>query len=133
MTYRITLTEEQMRVTMIALEEYFRLRMGQDDDFCRDMAEIDRVLRKEELSKNDWEKQFDQYLHRRAHLRELMKAFFRIAFEPIGYLTEKTDDMMIAECIWDVIRFALGQSRWDRPFAIGKEPVPKIEKEEMNA
>ena len=28
MTYKIELTEEQMRVTMIALEEYFRPRIG---------------------------------------------------------------------------------------------------------
>ena len=126
MTYRITLTEEQMRVTMIALEEYFRLRMGQDYEFSNDMAQI-----RADLSPNNpyHDVLFNEFIHRRDHLRAVMVAYFRIAFEPFGYLTEKTDDMMIAECIWDAIRVALGQSRWDRPFAIGKEPVPKIEKE----
>ena len=56
-----------------------------------------------------------------------MKAVFRIAFEPTGYLDKKSEDMMIAECIWDAVRFARGCSRWDRPFHIGPEPVPEIE------
>lgn len=125
MTYTITLTEEQMRVTQNALEEYFRLRMGQDMEFSNEMA----MLNAGDISGDEHCKEFDAFIHRRDHLRELMRAFFRIAFEPTGYLDEKTDDMMIAECIWDAVRFARGQSRWDRPFVIGSEPVPKITKE----
>ena len=122
MTYTITLTEEQMRVTEIALEEYFRLRLGQDLEFSEDMAGIARDISKDNL--------FHDFILRRGHLRAVMKSFFSIAFEPSGYLAEKTDDMMIAECIWDAIRFARGHSRWNQPFAIGSEPVPKIVKEE---
>lgn len=126
MTYTITLTEEQMRVTQNALEEYFRLRMGQDMEFSNEMA----MLNAGDMSGDEHREEFDAFIHRRDHLRELMYAFFRIAFEPTGCLTEKTEDMMIAECIWDAIRFARGHSRWDQPFAIGSEPVPKITKEE---
>ena len=123
--YKIKLTEEQMRVTKIALEEYFRLRMGQDYDFSMDMAMMNRDL-SEDNSKHT--KIFDECIHRRDHLNELMRAYFRIAFEPDGYPKEKTEDMMIAECIWDSIRCCLGQSRWNQPFQIGSEPVPEIEK-----
>jgi len=88
------------------------------------------MLNARNMSGDEHRKEFDAFIHRRDHLRELMYAFFRIAFEPIGCLKEKTEDMMIAECIWDAIRFARGHSRWDRPFVIGSEPVPKIAKEE---
>lgn len=67
------------------------------------------------------------YIARRDHLEEVMRAFFRIAFEPTGYLKEKTDDMLIAECIWDAIRCVMGLSRWEQPLHTGSEPVPKIE------
>lgn len=126
MTYTITLTEAQMRVTQNALEEYFRLRMGQDMEFSNEMA----MLNAGDISGDEHREEFDAFIHRRDHLRELMYAFFRIAFEPTGCLMEKTEDMMIAECIWDAIRFARGHSRWNQPFAIGSEPVPKIVKEE---
>lgn len=122
-TYTITLTEDQIRVTQKALEEYFRLRMGQQRDFCDDIASIGRSIA--------MDKAFDAYIARRDHLEEIMRAFFKIAFEPMGYLKEKTDDMMIAETIWDSMRFARGESRWDKPFQVGPEPCPKIERTEV--
>ncbi len=127
MKYRIELTEEQMRVTQDALEEYFRLRMGQDADFCDAMASINADLSPEN---RDHERIFDTYILTRDHLQEVMKSFFRIAFGQKGHLEEKTEDIMISECIWDAIRFARGCSRWSSPFHIGSEPVPKIEKVE---
>ena len=122
-TYTIMLTEQQIRVTQKALEEYFRLRMGQQRDFCDDIASIGRSIATD--------KAFDAYIARRDHLEEIMRAFFKIAFEPMGYLKEKTDDMMIAETIWDSMRFARGESRWDKPFQVGPEPCPKIERTEV--
>ena len=122
--YRIELTEEQMRLTEKALEEWMRLRMGQDMDLTNDMASINRDLSQENPNHKII---FDQYIQRRDHLRAVMTAFFRIAFEPYGYLTEKTDDMMVCECIWDAVRFYRGHSRWSKPFQIGSEPSPKIE------
>ena len=127
--YTIELTEEQMRVTQNALEEYMRLRMGQDMDFSTDMAFLGRDMSPDNPSH---EKIFDSCIARRDHLREIMRAYFHIAFEPTGYLKEKTEDMMIAECLWDAFRFARGLSRWDQPFHIGSEPTPKITKEETS-
>lgn len=122
-TYTITLTEDQIRVTQNALEEYFRLRMGQQHDFCEDLASIGRNIGPD--------KAFNTFILRRDHMQEIMRAFFKIAFEPLGYLKEKTDDMMIAETIWDTIRCARGQSRWDKPLQVGPEPCPKIERTEV--
>ena len=99
------------------------IRMGQQNDFCNDLASIGRSTATDMA--------FDAYISRRDHLEEIMRAFFRIAFEPSGYLREKTDDMMIAETIWDTMRFARGESRWDKPLQIGPEPCPKIERTEV--
>lgn len=125
MKYQIELTEAQVKVVQTALEEYFRLRMGQERDFCDDMASIDCDLSPDNPNHN---RIFDLYIARRNHLQELMRAFFRIALEPTGYLNEKNEQMMIAEDIWDSLRFVRGQSRWSSVLHIGPEPVPTIRK-----
>ena len=127
--YTIELTENQVRVIQDALEEYFRLRMGQYTEFCADMADLNADLSPDNPHH---ELIFDRYIQRRDHMEEVMRAFFRIAFEPIGYLKEKTDDMLIAECIWDAIRCVRGLSNWSSPLHTGSEPVPKIEVSERN-
>ena len=121
--YTIELTENQVGVIQNALEEYFRLRMGQYTEFCTDMAELNADLSPDNPNH---ELIFDRYIQRRDHMEEVMRAFFRITFEPTGYLKEQTDDMLIAECIWDAIRCVRGLSRWEKPLHTGSEPVPKI-------
>lgn len=127
MKYTIELTEKQMCIVQNALEEWFRLRMGQDMDFCNGLAKMGVDLSPDNPQH---EKLFDSYLARRDHMQAIMRAFFCIAFEPYGYLQEKTEDMLIAETIWDAIRCARGQSRWGQPLVLGGEPCPKITKEE---
>ena len=121
--YTIELTENQVGVIQNALEEYFRLRMGQSSEFCMGMAELNADLSPDNPHH---ELIFDRYIQRRDHMEEVMRAFFRIAFEPTGYLKEKTDDMLIAECIWDAIRCVRGLSNWGSPLQTGSESVPKI-------
>jgi hypothetical protein len=121
MRYKITLTEEQMRITKKALEEFFRLRMGQDFDFSDDMACLNSEFPTEEPA-------FSKMIARRDHMRELMRAFFAIAFEPKGYLEQKTDEMLVAEDIWEAIRYARGEGRYESPLHVGPEPFPQVEK-----
>lgn len=121
--YTIELTENQVRVIQNSLEEYFRLRMGQDTEFCTDIAGLNADLSPDNPHH---ELIFDRYIQRRDHMEEVMRAFFRIAFEPTGYLKEKTDDMLIAEYIWDAIRCVRGLSNWGSLLHTGSEPVPKI-------
>lgn len=101
--------------------------MGQGDDFCGDLARMETNIDPENPEHG---RLFDLYIARKDHMREIMRAFFRVAFEPLGHLQNKTKDMMIAECVWDSIRFARGLSRWSSPFHIGPEPCPKIERRE---
>lgn len=127
MTYTIEVNEKQLRLIMRMTEEWFRLRMGQETDFCNDMASLNCDLSPGN-PKHEW--LFDMYIARRDHLQELMRAFFRIAFEPMGYLKEKTEDMLIAEDIWDAIRCELGISRWGTALHTSDEPLPKVTRHE---
>lgn len=127
MTYTIEVNEKQLRLIMRMTEEWFRLRMGQEFDFCNDMASLNCDLSPSN-PKHEWI--FDMYIARRDHLQELMKAFFRIAFEPTGYVEKKTEDMLIAEDIWDVIRCELGISRWGTALHTSDEPLPKVTRHE---
>ena len=120
--YRLAVTEKQLDLIYEAVEEYFRLRMGQDMDFCDDLAGIGRQIYEKE---ND--AAFNSYISRRDHMREIMKCLFRVAFEPFGYLKEKTDKMLIAEDIWDAIRHKTGRSRWNDRLHVGPEPAMLIE------
>ena len=125
--YTIEVTEEQLRVIQNCLEEYFRLRMGQDIDFVDDFAALNCDLSSDNPNHNEI---FDRFIHRKYALSEVMKAFFRIGYGSRGYLEKKTDDMLIAEDLWDFIREARGRGHWGGPLHVGPEPVPKITKED---
>ncbi len=127
MKYKIELTAEQMRVMEKCLEEYFRLRLNQPLDFADELADMAYPLAMTQEPGHD--EQFEKMMITRDHIQEVMGSVLRMAFGPRG-VKEKTDDMEIAECVWDAIRFARGKSRWSQPFHIGPEPVPKIEKME---
>ena len=125
MSYKVELTEKQMKVTMVALEEYFRLRMGQTFDFANDLSCMGMDLSPDNQKHDEL---FEEHIRSRDWIENIMGGIFRTLWSPCGIPSQKTDDMMIAECIWDAIRFALGRSRWSEPFQIGDEPSPKIEK-----
>lgn len=125
MKYKIELTEEQMRVTEKCLEEYFRLRLNQPQDFANDMADI--AYPKAMIDEPGHEMQFEKMILLRDNIENVMEAIFKMMAHGMNRLTKKTDDMEIAECIWDAIRFARGRSRWGQPFQIGPEPTPNIE------
>ena len=121
------MTEEQMRVTEHALEFYMRTMLGQGYDIAEDLGFYGFNY---ESHKED---EFYRRIAKRDAIRDVIDAVFKIAYGAYGTPKEKTEQLMIVECIWDAIRFARGVSRWDHPFQIGKEPSPKIEvKEDEN-
>ena len=122
--YRITLTEEQLRLVTNYLETTFRLYMGQDLMFTDTLTMMNRDLSPDNPSHREI---FDAYIQRRDHVREVMKAVYQIAWEPHGYLTRKTEDMIEIETVWDSFRHALGNSHWGQPMQMGYEPSPEIE------
>ena len=125
--YTIEVTEAQLRVIQNSLEEYFRLRMGQDRDFVDDFAMLNYDLSPDNPNHKEI---FDRFIHRRDAMREVMQAAFRIGYGGRGWLENKTDDMLIAEDLWDFIREARGTGHWGGPLHVGPEPAPKITKED---
>ena len=123
--YKVELTEDQMRVVQKCTELYVRCMLGQPHDLADELTFGTVTFPEDEDEKG---KVIDRTLYKKNAIYEMLRAVFRVAF-PNGYGTpdEKTEDCMIAECIWDAVRFARGKSRWSEPFQIGGEPVPKIE------
>ena len=73
---------------------------------------------------------FERYITKRNAIREVLTSAMGIAYAPYHAPQIKTEDGMIAECIWDAIRCARGTSNYGPPMQIGSEPIPKIEVEE---
>ena len=135
-TYKLAVTENQLRVIMIALESYFRTRMGQFFDFASDVAKNGFVYTKDN-PEND--RLFNEYINRRNDSQELFDKAFDVA-APNRYERKKTPDMITAIDIWHVIRYRLYLERPEPkdhytvdaypPAPCGDEQLPTIEKEE---
>lgn len=134
--YKLTVTENQLRVIMIALEDYFRTRMGQFFDFASDVAKNGFVYTKDN-PEND--RLFNEYINRRNDSQKLFDKAFDVA-APNRYERKKTPDMITAIDIWHVIRYRRYQELPEPkdhytvdaypPSPYGGEPLPIIEKEE---
>jgi hypothetical protein len=129
----LEVTEEQLSVINEAVEEYFRIRMGQFWNLANELA-MQNVDLSPENPKHD--KIFDQYINTKDCVMEIFESVGRI----LGLqLRKKTDRMLIAEDIWQVIRHQMWKGRWNKdswcvdsyePTQWGSEPLPKIEKME---
>ena len=125
MTYRIELTAEQMRVLERSTELFMRLGMGQTWDLADMLCE--ETLKGYDKDKPESKIIFERYIAKNKALREVLGSAMRIAYGPYHSPETKTEDGMIAECIWDAIRCARGTSSYGTPMQIGSEPIPKIE------
>lgn len=131
MKYTLEISEKQAEIIKIALEEYFRLRMNQWFDFATNVS-----LRGYEYDKSDQDndRKFNDYINRRNESQELFEKAFLTA-QPNYQM--KTDEMMVAEDIWQVIRHKLYIDRggdpngWSvdarEPLKMSDEPLPKME------
>lgn len=137
--YTITLSQNQVRVMMIALESFFRTRMGQYFDLANDIAfngyDYDEDTSKDDFSnriscRNDAEELFN-------HAFELAKPKYRTADE----YYRKTPDMENAIDMWHVIRHQFWKENPNRtnsttdaypPFPICDEHLIKIERIDDN-
>lgn len=128
MKYRIELTEEQMRVLERSTELFMRLGIGQTWDLADMLCE--EKLKDYDKDKPESKVIFERYITKRNAVREVLDSAMRIAYGPYLSPKFKTEDGMIAECIWDAIRCARGTSSYGTPMKIGSEPIPKIEVKE---
>lgn len=109
MKYILELSEKQAEIIKVALEEYFRLRMNQWFDFATEIS-LDGYEYDE--SDPDNNKKFDAYIERRDASQEAFREAFRIA-HPSSKC--KTDEVIIAQDIWQVMRHQLFLDRGGDP------------------
>ena len=119
----LELNETQARIIQIALEEWFRLRMGQYSDLANGLAFLgyDHKTAKPGA--------FDRRIQRRDAIQEIIKAMLNIAFPCYGTPEGIPPEVHVAADIWSTLRYELSpkDGAWDRtPFQMGPEPLPKI-------
>lgn len=117
MKYRIEVSEEQLRVIGLAVDEYMRLRMGQFDDLAEDLT-YDGIPHVKTLT---GKYTYDTDLQKRcSNIKNLFEAAYKMAFPPRGYRGRQHDSW--GTCI-DLVH-AIEHQQWlDSPF-------PKIERVE---
>lgn len=103
--YTLTLTGEQLTVLNTALEWFFRLQMGQFFDYATEIAHDGY---KYDKSNPDNDRLFSEYIDRRNTSQEMFERAFRVAQPKLCY---KTNDMLIAEDMWAVIRHSFWEER----------------------
>ena len=119
------MSEKQARTVLVALEEYFRLRMGQAS--TSGLAD-DLAFSTYDRAKDDSGKGFDLAIQRRDHINHLLTAMFRIAWPIYGSPEEKTDAVLISGDIWSQLRWDLSSKEpyVTTPFQLGPEKMPII-------
>lgn len=134
------LTEKQLRLIWTALEEYERLRLGQAWDFADDICAMNVDIYDTENPNH--KRLFDSFIARRNVFKDTLESLIRnVAFENLPSRMAKTDDMLIAQDIWNVIRHWFWEqqpvkerSEWSvssmPPLHSSKEPLPTIFKSE---
>ena len=123
----IELNETQARIVLAAVEEWFRLRMGQSHDLSDGLAFLGYVHDK------NCPEAFNRRIQTRDAVDEVLKAAFRIAFGYNGVCERTPPEVHVASDIWSALRYELSpkDAAWDRtPFQMGPEPLPKITVEE---
>lgn len=124
----IELTETQARTVLAAVEEWFRLRMGQYTDLANSIV----FLGYKHDPKN--EQAFDRLIVKRDAVQKVLNAMMHIVFPDYGMPRQLEPEVNIASDIWSALRYELSEkNEWQlTPFQMGTEPLPKITVEECD-
>lgn len=132
--YNLVITEKQAVLIKNALEEYFRIRMNQWGDLADSL-----VVKDIDLSPHNpkYELIFERYITERESVRNVLECAGRIIWE--NQRNPKSDEQLIAEDIWKVIRHQLWKDSENKndwcvdsrePLRMSNEPLPEIKKVE---
>ena len=121
----IELTEPQARVVLTAVEEFFRLRMGQAN--ISGLAD-DLAFATYDRSKDPTGKGFDLAIQRRDNINHVLKAIFQMAWPLYGAPEKRSDHELIASDIWSKLRWEMStkEPHISTPIQLGSEPLPKV-------
>lgn len=128
--FQIEVNGAQAKLIERALEEYFRLRMGQYSDFADAMAFEGFNY------ENHTDEEFNACIKRRDMIRNTMEDLKRVIWPPFGTNVTRTPEETNAIDIWHVIRHELylagGGDPYamvtmaNKPFQMGEHPLPKM-------
>lgn len=132
--------EEQAQIMINALEDYFRLRMGQELHMADSLA---RDTFKYNVDDPNNEKKFDEYIIRRENLECVYRSLIDVAYGRYGYrkASTTTDDCRNASDIWSCLRHSIYVEdlargkvekeyydvRGQEPIRMGTLPLMKVE------
>lgn len=105
MRYTLEVSENQMRLIQKALESYERERMGQFGTLADDLASFNFTYDKDDPNNDE---NFREYISRRDKVREYFDRGYK---EACPWVTDKTDEMMVAEDMWMELRYQLWKDR----------------------
>lgn len=122
----IEMNDTQARIVQQALEEWFRIRMGQEFDLADGLAFLGYKHDK------DHPERFDAVIQKRDAIQAVVRAMFNIAWPHYGRPQRSEPEVHIASDIWSQLRWELSsKDHWAAPpFQMGPEPMPKITVEE---
>lgn len=124
----IELTETQAQTVLVAVEEWFRLRMGQYSDLANGLAFMGYKHNKERPDL------FNEAIRKRDAIEAVIKAMLEIAFpwRRNGIQYPLPPEVNVASDIWSALRYEMStkESYMATPFQLGPEPLPKITVEE---
>lgn len=126
----LEMDQGQTEFVQMVLEEYFRLRLNQWFEFATEVACNGYVYDKEDPDNG---KKFSAYLKRRDASKEKFEKAMQMLVPRYG---RQTEDMLIAQDIWQVIRYRLYLDNGGDPngavvdarppMQISQEPLPKF-------
>ena len=130
--YRLTITDTQLQIIKMALEEYFRVGMNQWIDIADRLAMKNVDLSPENPNHREI---FDEMINRRDTVKEKFEEIGRILWP--CWNCRRDDDENIACDIWQVIKHQQwldDEKRWEwsvdgnKPLIVSSEPLAKCEK-----
>lgn len=126
---RLDLNETQANILRDALEEYFRIRMGQFDRLTEDLAFYNYN------SQADKKDTFNEAMIKKEALKEIFYQVRDITWPGTHYPEKTIPEALVASDIWSVLRHELFKTSPDLnpgiilasgPIQIGSEPLPKV-------
>lgn len=126
--YVLELNETQAVVLKEALEEYFRIRMNQWNMLAESL-----VLQGIDISPEhpNYKENYERFLCKRDDIQLVFETVGRIL--GWGYGCKKTNEQLVAQDIWQVIRHELWKNQNERsewcvdarePLKVSEEPLP---------
>ena len=130
--YVLTISKKQAVLLKDALEEYFRIRMNQWNMLAESLALMSIDISPEHTNHKE---NFERFLCKRDDIELIFETVGKIL--GCSYRSKKSEEQLIAEDIWQVIRHQLWKDSENKnewcvdsrdPLRVSKEPLPEIKK-----